>query len=93
MSKNGNEYGKIVQVIGPVIDVEFKGDDLPEIYTALTIEEGDIKMTAEVQQHMGRNQVRAVAMSSTDGIVRGMKVLNTGAPISVPVGEECLGRI
>ena len=93
MSENGNEYGKIVQVIGPVIDVEFEGEDLPEIYTALKVDEGEIKMTAEVQQHMGRNQVRAVAMSSTDGIVRGMKVLNTKEPIAVPVGEECLGRI
>ncbi len=89
MSKNG----KVVQVIGPVLDVEFESDNLPEIYTALRIEEGDIKLTAEVQQHLGRNQVRAVAMSTTDGLVRGTDVINTGAPISVPVGEECLGRI
>ncbi|MGQ0613674.1 MAG: F0F1 ATP synthase subunit beta [Planctomycetaceae bacterium] len=97
MTKNGNEYGKVVQVIGPVLDVEFTGDDLPEIYTALQIEEtvGEfaIQLTAEVQQHLGRNQVRAVAMSATDGVVRGMKARNTGKPISVPVGEECLGRI
>ncbi|HVW32174.1 MAG TPA: F0F1 ATP synthase subunit beta [Acidimicrobiia bacterium] len=96
---NGNgRYGKVVQVIGPVLDVEFEAESgLPEIYTALTIEqgEGDEKTTlvAEVQQHIGRDQVRAVAMSSTDGIVRGTPVLNTGAPISVPVGEECLGRV
>ena len=93
--------GKVVQVIGPVIDVEFASDDLPEIYTALRLdyepageEEGEsVHLTAEIQQHLGRNQVRAVAMSSTDGVVRGMEVLDTGAPISVPVGNETLGRI
>jgi len=89
MSNNG----KVVQVIGPVIDVEFDTEQLPEIYTALKVEEGDVQLTAEVQQHLGRNQVRAVAMSTTDGLVRGTTVVNTGAPISVPVGEECLGRI
>ncbi|HVX17591.1 MAG TPA: F0F1 ATP synthase subunit beta [Acidimicrobiales bacterium] len=91
-------YGKIVQVIGPVLDVEFASEaDLPEIYTALTVEAGEgdnkVSLTAEVEQQIGRNQVRAVAMSSTDGLVRGMKALNTGAPITVPVGEECLGRV
>jgi len=89
--------GKVVQVIGPVLDVEFPADSVPDIYTALTIDDaaGDvpIRLTAEVQQHTGRNQVRAVAMSSTDGVVRGMKVVNTGAPIMVPVGEACLGRV
>jgi F-type H+-transporting ATPase subunit beta len=93
-----HRYGRVVQVIGPVLDVEFDAEQsLPEIYTALTIEqgEGDEKHTlvAEVQQHIGRDQVRAVAMSSTDGIVRGTPVLNTGGPITVPVGEECLGRV
>jgi F-type H+-transporting ATPase subunit beta len=98
-TKGDSRYGRVVQVIGPVLDVEFDGqeDSLPEIYTALTIEqgEGDEKTTlvAEVQQHIGRDQVRAVAMSSTDGIVRGTPVLNTGGPITVPVGEECLGRV
>jgi F-type H+-transporting ATPase subunit beta len=87
-----------VQVIGPVLDVEFNAEEsLPEIYTALHIDqgEGDEKHTlvAEVQQHIGRDQVRAVAMSSTDGVVRGTPVLNTGGPITVPVGEECLGRV
>ena len=81
-----------------VLDLFFFNDTATtEIYTALTLETGEgdakIKLTAEVQQHLGRDQVRAVAMSSTDGVVRGMKVLNTGAPISVPVGEECLGRV
>jgi F-type H+-transporting ATPase subunit beta len=90
--------GIITQVIGPVVDVEFPGGNLPEIYTALVItgrnEAGqDIRVTAEVQQLLGDNRVRAVAMSSTDGIVRGMSVENTGAPISVPVGKATLGRI
>ncbi|HEX6063149.1 MAG TPA: F0F1 ATP synthase subunit beta, partial [Longimicrobiales bacterium] len=90
--------GKVVQVIGPVIDVEFS-ENLPEIYNALQIkakgEAGspDIDVVVEVQQHIGRNQVRAVAMSSTDGIVRGMDVKDTGAAISVPVGDAALGRI
>jgi len=97
-TKGDSRYGRVVQVIGPVLDVEFEDEDsLPEIYTALTIEqgEGDEKTTlvAEVQQHIGRDQVRAVAMSSTDGVVRGTPVLNTGGPITVPVGEECLGRV
>jgi F-type H+-transporting ATPase subunit beta len=89
--------GKVVQVIGPVLDVEFPADSLPDIYTALTVDDasGDVKvhLTAEVQQHIGRNQVRAVAMSSTDGVVRGTPVKNTGSPIMVPVGEACLGRV
>ncbi|MFB3066580.1 MAG: F0F1 ATP synthase subunit beta, partial [Planctomycetota bacterium] len=90
-------YGKIVQVIGPVIDVEFPADKIPKIYDALELDEkaGDIeiRLVAEVQQDLGRNQVRAVAMSSTDGVVRGMPVKDTGSPITVPVGEECLGRV
>ena len=89
--------GKVVQVIGPVLDVEFPAESVPEIYNALRLESesGDVKvaLTAEVQQHIGRNQVRAVAMSSTDGVVRGMKVRDTGEPIAVPVGDACLGRV
>jgi F-type H+/Na+-transporting ATPase subunit beta len=90
--------GKIVQVIGPVLDVEFEAEHLPELYNALDIsakaEDGtDIRVVAEVQQHIGRNQVRAVAMSSTDAVVRGMEVVDTGGPISVPVGAPALGRI
>jgi F-type H+-transporting ATPase subunit beta len=90
--------GRVVQVIGPVLDVEFDTDDLPEIYNALRItgtapDGSRINVVVEVQQHVGRNQVRAVAMSSTDSVVRGMEVLDTGAPISVPVGEAALGRI
>ena len=90
--------GKVVQVIGPVLDVEFEPEHLPELYTALTIDDPGngrppVKLTAEVQQHIGRNQVRAVAMSTTDGVVRGMEMLDTGGPITVPVGEPALGRI
>ncbi len=90
--------GYITQVIGPVIDAEFPSGKLPEIYNALkvegTTESGlNIKITFEVQQLLGDNRVRAVAMSSTDGLVRGMQVVDTGAPISVPVGQPTLGRI
>jgi F-type H+-transporting ATPase subunit beta len=90
--------GSVVQVIGPVLDVEFNADSLPEIYNAIRIEttapDGTpIRVTAEVQQHIGRNQVRAVAMSSTDAVVRGMEVVDTGGPIMVPVGAPALGRI
>ncbi len=89
--------GKVVQIIGPVLDVEFETEKLPELYNALEVrgktESGDIRVVAEVQQHIGRNQVRAVAMSSSDGVVRGMEALDTGASISVPVGEPALGRI
>ena len=90
--------GKIVQVIGPVIDVEFEADTLPELYNALRIkgiapDGNEIDVVVEVQQHIGRNQVRTVAMSSTDGVTRGMDVVDTGAAISVPVGAPALGRI
>ncbi|MEX0893147.1 MAG: F0F1 ATP synthase subunit beta [Gemmatimonadota bacterium] len=94
-----NAAGRVVQVIGPVLDVEFDADQLPEIYNALEIKvEGEnggpaVDVTAEVQQHIGRNQVRAVAMSTTDGVTRGMPVHNTGSAITVPVGEAALGRI
>jgi F-type H+-transporting ATPase subunit beta len=85
--------GKIVQVIGPVIDVEFEPEQLPELYNAITVKLDSGQLVAEVEQHIGRNQVRAVAMSSTDGIVRGMEVVDTGQPITVPVGKPALGRI
>ena len=91
--------GRIVQVVGPVIDVEFPPKSMPAILDALhidgTTDEGKVKihLTAEVMQHIGNNIVRAVAMSSTDGLVRGMEVVDTGAPISVPVGPGVLGRI
>jgi F-type H+-transporting ATPase subunit beta len=90
--------GRVVQVIGPVLDVEFEAAHLPEIYNALSLtttnEAGNqIALVAEVQQHIGRGQVRAVSMSSTDGVTRGMEVVDTGASISVPVGTPSLGRI
>src|SRR6266704_610524 len=90
--------GKVVQVIGPVLDVEFAPERLPELYNAVLIDHAGngapaIRLVAEVQQHIGRNQVRAVAMSSTDGVVRGMDVVDTGQPITVPVGKAALGRI
>jgi F-type H+-transporting ATPase subunit beta len=89
--------GKVVQVIGPVVDVEFEPEKLPEIYNAVRITGGGngsaINVVCEVQQHIGRSQVRAVAMDSTDGIVRGMDVIDTGGPITTPVGKATLGRI
>jgi F-type H+-transporting ATPase subunit beta len=93
-----NAVGKVVQVIGNVLDIGFESGELPELYNALTIKaknsSGDsVNVTLEVQQHIGRNQVRAVGMSSTDGVVRGMDVIDTGGPISVPVGAPALGRI
>src|SRR5688572_32845002 len=94
-----NNIGHVVQVIGPVIDVEFEAEHLPEIYNAVEIrakgENGapDVNLVAEVQQHIGRNQVRSVAMSATDGVMRGMTVRDTGRSIAVPVGEAALGRI
>src|SRR5271157_912191 len=88
--------GKIVQVIGPVVDVEF-ASDLPGIYEALTVEykvQGSpTKLTLEVQQHLGDNWVRTVAMSSTEGLKRGLEVLDTGGPISMPVGDAVMGRV
>jgi F-type H+/Na+-transporting ATPase subunit beta len=93
------KLGRVAQVIGPVLDVEFDAEGLPDIYNALELEiparEGEEarNLVAEVQQHIGRNQVRAVAMSSTDGVVRGMSMKDTGRAIAVPVGEAALGRI
>ncbi|MDQ4036589.1 MAG: F0F1 ATP synthase subunit beta [Chloroflexota bacterium] len=86
--------GKVIQITGPVIDVEFPPGDLPDIYNALEIkrEDGDT-LVVEVQQHLGNNWVRAVAMSTTDGLARGLDVVDTGAPITVPVGETTLGRV
>src|SRR5204863_3425945 len=90
--------GNIVQVIGPVVDVEFpEQKELPKIYNALEIEYevsgNPTKLTLEVQQHLGESWVRSIAMSSTEGLKRGMPVTDTGGPITVPVGEGTLGRI
>jgi len=85
--------GTLIQIIGPVVDVKFPGD-LPKIYNAIKIElEGGKFLVAEVQQHLGDNVVRAVAMDGTDGLQRGMNVIDTGAPITIPVGKAVLGRI
>jgi len=92
-TESKHRVGKVVQVIGPVLDVEFEPEQLPELYNAVTVKLDDRQLVAEVEQHIGRNQVRAVAMSSTDGIVRGMDVVDTGQPITVPVGKPALGRI
>jgi len=87
--------GEIVQVIGPVVDIRFPTEDLPPIYNAIKIvdESAGINLTVEVAQHLGDSTVRAVSMSTTDGLVRGMQCDDTGAPISVPVGEGTLGRV
>ena len=91
---DGDKVGKVVQIIGPVIDVEFEGGDLPAIYNAIEIDAGDEPaIIAEVEQHLGENRVRAVAMTMTDGMQRGTKVIDTGGPISVPVGPKTLGRV
>src|SRR5215831_3509564 len=89
--------GKIVQIIGPVVDVEF-ADKLPAIYNALTVEfdvpgQGKTTQTLEVEQHLGDNWVRTVAMGSTEGLKRGYEVIDTGAAISMPVGDAVLGRV
>src|SRR3989339_1817130 len=92
------QKGKITQIIGPVVDIRFKGE-LPKIYDALEVHletkspSESRKITLETQQHLGLREVRAVAMSSTDGLMRGQEVSQTGSPISVPVGKEILGRM
>ncbi len=83
--------GKIVQIIGAVVDVEFPRESMPKIYDALVVDEVDL--TLEVQQQLGDGVVRTIAMGTSDGLQRGKAVSNTGAPISVPVGTETLGRI
>lgn len=90
--------GLIFQVIGPVVDIDFEGSELPKIYNSIkiprkSVEGKDEELIVEVEQHLGENRVRAVAMDSTDGLVRGMKAYDTGEPISVPVGPETLGRL
>jgi len=97
MEKKNNE-GRIVQVIGPVVDVEFEPGNLPEIYNAIkitnpTINDKEWNLVVEVAQHLGDNTVRCIAMDTTDGLVRGMKVIDTGDAIRVPVGRTTLGRI
>jgi len=88
-----DNIGSVIQIIGPVIDIKFKNEKLPKIYNAINVECNGIKIVAEVMQHLGNDTVRCVAMSSTDGLVRGAKAYDTGAPIKVPVGKEVLGRV
>ena len=85
--------GKLVQIIGPVLDIRFSDNNLPELLNAIEIDNGSVKIVAEVSQHIGDDTVRCIAMSSTDGLVRGMEAVNTGSPITVPVGEKTLGRL
>src|SRR5262245_45719135 len=95
---SATSQGRVVQVIGPVVDVEFAGGGLPEINTALTLSNPTISdqpgnLVVEVAQHLGERNVRCIAMDTTDGLVRGQPVTNTGAPIQISVGREVLGRI
>ena len=91
MSKQN--IGKVVQVIGPVLDIRFEDGHLPELLTAIEINNGDKLIVAEVAQHVGDNVVRCISMNATDGMVRGIEAVDTGSPITVPVGDQCLGRI
>ena len=98
-SKSGTQknVGKVTQVIGSTFDIEFPEESLPAIYNAITVD-ADIKgtkihLTGEVQQHLGGGRVRCVALGNTDGMVRGMEVIDTGGPVTVPVGEVTLGRV
>src|SRR6187401_3780163 len=87
-----NAIGKITQVIGAVVDVQFEGE-LPAILNALETKNGENRLVLEVAQHLGENTVRTVAMDTSEGLVRGQECTDTGEPIAVPVGDECLGRI
>src|SRR4051795_10701577 len=96
-SANGVQTGKVVQVIGSTFDAEFDEGKLPEIYNACTVKTESkgirLDLVGEVQQHLGGNRVRCVALGSTDGLARGMDVHDTGAPVKVPVGDAVLGRV
>ena len=87
------KMGKVVQVIGPVIDIKFDSDSLPNLYNGINIDMGEHILVAEVEQHVGDDIVRAIAMEATEGLKRGMEAIDTGKPISVPVGDEVLGRL
>src|SRR5512141_227029 len=98
MSATTPVAGRITQILGPVIDVEFPPGGLPEVYTALKVTNAAISnepdnLTVEVAQHLGENTVRCVAMDTTDGLARGVPVKNTGSPIMMPLGKSTLGRI
>ena len=85
--------GTVIQVMGPVLDIRFPDNQLPQLLSAIRVPNGENTIIAEVAQHIGDNVVRCIAMSSTDGLQRGTEAEDTGAPISVPVGDECLGRV
>ncbi|MCA9351520.1 F0F1 ATP synthase subunit beta, partial [Patescibacteria group bacterium] len=85
--------GTITQIIGPVVDVRFENGSLPSLYHALHVDQGGTSLVLEVQQHIGLNEVRTIAMNITDGLTRGQEATDTGAPISVPVGNAVLGRM
>ena len=88
-----NMYGRVIQVLGPVVDIRFEDNSLPELYNAIEIKINDSTLVVEVAQHIGDDVVRCIAMGPTEGLVRGVEAYNTGAPIKVPVGEEILGRM
>ena len=90
MAKN---TGTVIQVVGPVLDIRFADDNLPQLLSAIHVPNGDTTIVAEVAQHIGDNVVRCIAMNSTDGLQRGTEAIDTGAPITVPVGDDCLGRV
>ena len=85
--------GTVIQIMGPVLDIRFPDDQLPQLLNAIEVPNGDNTIVAEVAQHIGDNVVRCVAMSSTDGLSRGTEATDTGSPIRVPVGDACLGRV
>ena len=85
--------GTVTQIMGPVLDIRFPEGNLPELLSAIEVPHNGEALVAEVAQHIGDNVVRCIAMSSTDGLQRGIEAIDTGAPISVPVGEKCLGRV
>ena len=88
-----NNRGTVVQIMGPVLDIRFEEGQLPQLLNAIHVPNGENTVVAEVAQHIGDNVVRCIAMSSTDGMQRGVEAIDTGAPITVPVGEDCLGRV
>ena len=88
-----NTKGTVIQIMGPVLDIRFADGELPQLLSAINVPNGEATIVAEVAQHIGDNVVRCIAMSSTDGLQRGAEAIDTGAPITVPVGEECLGRV
>ena len=87
------QTGHVVQVIGPTVDIRFEAGALPNVLDAVIIHAGKERLVVETAQHLGNNSVRCIALASTDGVVRGMEAVNTGKPITVPVGRETLGRM